>query len=90
MFPTLCVEVSVRLTYAILFVATLSFLGLGVQPPIPNWGLMVSDGQNFIASNPVMAFAPAAAIAVLVVGIHLVADAVSTAYGIDERRGHGN
>jgi ABC-type dipeptide/oligopeptide/nickel transport system permease subunit len=51
---------------------------------------MVSDGQNFIASNPVMAFAPAAAIAILVVGIHLVADAVSTAYGIDERRGHGN
>lgn len=81
MLGTISVEAAVRLTYSVLFIATLNFLGLGVQPPSPNWGLMVADGQNYIVNDPLMSLAPAAAIAMLVIGIHLVADALADAFG---------
>ena len=44
--PTALVEFAVRLTYVIIFIATLNFLGLGLQPPSPNWGLMVSESRD--------------------------------------------
>lgn len=74
---TAFVEFAVRLTYVIIFIATLNFLGLGSQPPSPNWGLMVAEGQLTIVTNPVTTMAPALAIAVLSVGVSLVADAVT-------------
>jgi peptide/nickel transport system permease protein len=83
LFPTLLVEVAIRYTFAIIFVATLNFLGLGQQPPSSNWGLMVSEGRNIIAQAPVAALAPAFAIAMLVVGVHLSADALARALTAD-------
>jgi peptide/nickel transport system permease protein len=75
--PTLLVEVATRFTFTIVFVATLNFLGLGVQPPNPNWGLMVAEGRDYLQQAPLMALAPAAAIAVTVIGTHLFADSLT-------------
>jgi peptide/nickel transport system permease protein len=69
------VEFAVRFTYAILFVATLNFLGVGAQPPSPNWGLMVSDGRELLGVIPLDALAPAACIALVSIALNLIADA---------------
>jgi peptide/nickel transport system permease protein len=75
------VEFTVRLGYAIFVVATLSFLGLGVQPPSPDWGLQVFEHYGLISGGywwPVLF--PAAAIASLVVGVNLLADGLTQAF----------
>ena len=56
--PVLVVEVSVRISYAILLASSLGFLGLGVQPPSPDWGLMISESRRFIAIAPWVVLAP--------------------------------
>ncbi len=71
------VEGAIRIGYAILLGASLGFLGLGVQPPAPDWGLMVSEARTFLLVAPWIALAPAAAIATLVVGVTLMADGIS-------------
>lgn len=68
---------SLYLTSGIVFVATLSFFGLGDQPPSSNWGLMVAESRGFIDTNPWGTLAPAIAIALLSVSFTLVADAVT-------------
>jgi peptide/nickel transport system permease protein len=78
--PVLGVEASVRLSYAILLAASLGFLGLGVQPPSPDWGKMIEESQQFIATHPTYALVPAVAIATLVIGINLVADGLREAH----------
>lgn len=77
--PILGVELSVRLSYSILIVSSLGFLGLGVQPPSPDWGLMIAQSRPFLYSAPWVALFPAAAVATLVVGINLLTDAVRQA-----------
>ncbi len=72
--PALAVESALRFSYAIFLVASLGFLGVGVQPPSPNWGLMVNEGRNFIALTPWALYFPAAAISLLVIGVNLLAD----------------
>jgi peptide/nickel transport system permease protein len=68
---------SLYLTYCIIFVATLSFLGLGEQPPSSDWGLMVAEGRGFIEQNPAGTIAPALGIAGVSVAFTLIADAVN-------------
>lgn len=68
------VEGAIRISYAILLGAALGFLGLGVQPPAPDWGLQVSEGRDFILTAPWVVLFPALAIALLVVGTNLLAD----------------
>jgi peptide/nickel transport system permease protein len=82
--PTVLVEFAVRLTYVIIFVTTLNFLGLGVQPPSPNWGRMLFEARNTIVTNPVAAIAPATALGALSVGIGLIADAVTRSMGLEQ------
>jgi peptide/nickel transport system permease protein len=75
------VEFTVRLGYAIFVVATLSFLGLGIQPPAPDWGLQVFEHYGLISGGfwwPVLF--PAAAIAILVIGVNLMADGLTQAF----------
>jgi peptide/nickel transport system permease protein len=75
------VEFTVRLGYAIFIVATLSFLGLGVQPPSPDWGLQIFDHYGLISGGywwPVLF--PAGAIALLVIGVNLIADGLTQAF----------
>ncbi|MDR7543086.1 MAG: ABC transporter permease [Armatimonadota bacterium] len=64
---------------AILLEAALSFLGLGVQPPTPSWGLMVSTGRDFITIAPHIATLPGLAIAVTVLGFNLLGDGLRDA-----------
>lgn len=70
------VEFSVRFAYAIFLGASLGFLGLGVQPPTPDWGLMISENRVFMVNAPWTVVAPGLAISSLVVGVNLLADAV--------------
>ena len=70
----LAVEASMRFSYAIFLVASLGFLGLGVQPPSPDWGLMVGEARNFFTQARWALLAPAGAIALLVVGVGFASD----------------
>ena len=71
------VELTVRFGYAIFTVATLSFLGVGIQPPSPDWGVSVSDEYtNMISGVWWPTFFPALAIASTVVAVNLIADAI--------------
>ena len=81
--PTLA-EFGLRLTYGILFVATLSFLGLGIQPPSPDWGLMVAENRGLITVAPWGTMLPALGITALAVALNLTADALSRALAGDE------
>ncbi len=72
--PALVVEASLRLSYAIFLVASLGFLGLGVQPPSPEWGRMVLDARDKLASSPWALWFPAAAIVLFIVSINLMSD----------------
>jgi peptide/nickel transport system permease protein len=75
--PPIVVEATVRLGYAIFSVATLSFLGFGIQPPSADWGLALSESYTLMAGGAwwTVVF-DAAAIASLVVGVNLIADGV--------------
>ncbi|MBA2666995.1 MAG: ABC transporter permease [Trueperaceae bacterium] len=75
----LIVEVTLRLAYAILAEASLSFLGLGAQPPTPSWGMMVADGRRFLALSPWATVAPGLAIMVVVLGFNLLGDGLRDA-----------
>jgi peptide/nickel transport system permease protein len=75
----LIVEVSLRLAYAILYEASLSFLGLGTQPPTPSWGMMVSEGRRFLALAPWATIAPGLAISLVVLGFNLLGDGLRDA-----------
>lgn len=72
--PSLVVEGSLRLSYAIFLVASLGFLGLGVQPPSPEWGRMVLDARNFMTTAPWTIWFPVLAIATLIISINLMSD----------------
>jgi peptide/nickel transport system permease protein len=72
--PALTVETALRFSYAIFLVASLGFLGIGVQPPNPDWGLMVSEARHDVTQTPWALYFPAAAIAILVIGVNLMAD----------------
>jgi peptide/nickel transport system permease protein len=72
----LLTEAAMRLNFSIIFIATLNFLGLGVQPPSSDWGLMVSEGRVYLGQAPFISVTPALAIAVLTIGINLVSDQI--------------
>jgi peptide/nickel transport system permease protein len=72
--PILIVAGSLRIATFVLSEAGLSFLGLGVQPPVPSWGLMVSSGRDFIRTAPWMSVAPGLAIALTVIGFNFLGD----------------
>jgi peptide/nickel transport system permease protein len=75
------VEFTVRLGYAIFVAATLSFLGFGVQPPAPDWGLQIKENYIVISSGAWWpTFFPALAIASLVVGVNLLTDGLSRVF----------
>ena len=71
--PALAVEAALRFSYAIFLTASLGFLGLGVQPPSPDWGRMVYEARLDERAPWAMWF-PAAAIALLVISVNLTAD----------------
>jgi peptide/nickel transport system permease protein len=75
----LLVEMSVRFSYAIFLVASLGFLGLGVQPPSPDWGLQINEARSYFSTAPWILLFPAAAISLLVVATNLMTDGLRQA-----------
>lgn len=74
--PALTVEAALRFSYSIFLVASLGFLGIGVQPPSPNWGMMVNEARLYMQQLPWAIYAPILAIALLVISVNLMADAL--------------
>ncbi len=72
--PTLLTEAGLRFSHSLLTLAALGFLGLGVQPPTPDWGLMVNEGRAYMSAAPWVVLAPAAAIALVVLAVNVVID----------------
>jgi len=70
----LIIDALLRVGYAIFAIGTLGFLGLGLPPPTPDWGGMISEARKYIWTNPLGVLWPALAISSLVVGLNLFAD----------------
>jgi peptide/nickel transport system permease protein len=82
----LTVEAGLRLTYSIIIIAGLAFLGFGQPPPAANWGLMINENRIGLQLNPWAVVVPAALIAVLTVGTNTFSDAVArVALGVERR-----
>ena len=77
----LLVDFGLRLTTAILLVAALSFVGLGLQPPAADWGLMIGENRIGLNVQPWPVIVPAAAIAALTIGVNLIIDGVGRRSG---------
>jgi peptide/nickel transport system permease protein len=73
-WPVLMVEASLRVVFAVLLGAVLSFLGFGVQPPAADWGLMISNGRAFVEKAPWISLVPGIAMSITVIGISLLGD----------------
>jgi len=72
--PILLTQATLAFSWAILTEASLSFLGLGVQPPTPSWGAMLGEGRQFMLIAPWIAIFPGLAIVTIVIGINLLGD----------------
>ena len=72
----LLVQLSLSLGFSVLAEAGLSFIGLGVQPPAASWGNMLSESQRFVDTAPWLALWPGLAIALLVLGLNFLSDAI--------------
>jgi peptide/nickel transport system permease protein len=84
----LLVEYGFRLTWAIMLIAALSFLGLGVQPPNADWGLMINENRVGVSAQPLAVAVPALCIAVFTVGTNLISDGMARALaGVDRKTG---
>jgi peptide/nickel transport system permease protein len=79
----LLVEGAMRWSWMLLAFSSLSFLGFGVSPPTPDWGLMVADSRTFLAIAPWSGLYPIAALSSLIIGINLTADALAKTLGVD-------
>ena len=78
--PTIIVMATLDVAWVIIFEAALSFLGLGVQPPVPSWGVMISDGRNYLYESQWMSLGPGLAILLTSIGINLLGDFLRDTY----------
>ena len=83
---TLMVEGAMRWSWMLLAFSSLSFLGFGVAPPTPDWGLMIADARGFMSFAPWGVVGPVIALSSLIIGINLTADALAKALGIDRAK----
>jgi peptide/nickel transport system permease protein/oligopeptide transport system permease protein len=78
-FPPLIVLITMQLGFVILAEASLSFLGIGIEPPGAAWGAMVSEGYRYLFTHPILSFAPGVAIMLLVFAFNMVGDGLRDA-----------
>jgi peptide/nickel transport system permease protein len=79
--PSVMADAGLRFTYSLLLIASVNFLGLGLQPPAADWGLMVSENRTGISINPLAVVAPAVLIALLTISLNLIGDAITQSLG---------
>jgi peptide/nickel transport system permease protein len=77
------VEFAMRASWIVLLISALSFLGFGVNPPTPDWGLMIAENRTSLAVVPWATVAPIIALATLIIGFNLAADGLAKARGVD-------
>ena len=82
----LVVVATLEIALAILLEATLSFLGLGVPPPLPSWGLMIAEAKDYMFFSPWVIVIPGVALFVLVLGINLLGDGLRDQFGSGNER----
>jgi peptide/nickel transport system permease protein len=75
------VDAGLRFTYSILIIASVNFLGLGLQPPSSDWARMIGENRAYISENPMSVLGPAAMIAILTIGVNLTGDAIARSLG---------
>jgi peptide/nickel transport system permease protein len=80
------IETTIRVAFAVMLFSTLSFLGLGAQPPASEWGLMASEARRFLHQAPWMMVAPGAAIALTAIGFNLLGDGLRDALNPRDER----
>ena len=78
--PSLIVLATLDVAVIVIAEAAMSFLGLGIQPPTPSWGMMISDGRNYLYESYWMTLAPGLAIMVTAVGVNLLGDFLRDTY----------
>lgn len=78
----LAVELAIRISSAVLKISALSFLGLGISQPTPDWGLMVQEAMSVVFTDPWFLVLPAIALSSLIIGINFTVDGLARAYGI--------
>jgi peptide/nickel transport system permease protein len=76
MMAPVIIESTIRVAFAIMLLATLSFLGLGSQPPAPEWGLMISEARSFMFRSAWTIIWPGVAIATVAITFNLLGDAL--------------
>ena len=79
----LLVEGAMRWSSMLLPFSALSFLGFGVAPPTPDWGLMIANDRDVLALAPWATFFPIGAISTLIIGVNLLAGSLAKAIGLD-------
>jgi len=88
-WPPIIVESALRVTFAIMLGAALSFLGLGVHPPASDWGLMIAEARPFIVEAPWVAIAPGIVLCLTVIAVNLIGDGLREVLDPRLKRGRG-
>ncbi|MFC4320066.1 nickel ABC transporter permease subunit NikC [Litchfieldia salsa] len=83
--PSLAVMGTLEMGWAIMNLSSMSFLGLGVQPPTPEWGAMIHEGKSYIRTNPSLMIYPGLMIMLVVVTFNLLGEALSERFGVKRR-----
>ncbi|RSL35008.1 nickel ABC transporter permease subunit NikC [Salibacterium salarium] len=88
-FPNVLLPLAVMGTlemgWAIMHLSSMSFLGLGVQPPAPEWGAMIHEGKSYIRTNPSLMIYPGLMIMLVVVSFNLLGESLSERFGVKHR-----
>ncbi|MUT64845.1 nickel ABC transporter permease subunit NikC [Paenibacillus sp. NEAU-GSW1] len=83
--PPIVVMGTLEIGWAIMDIAAMSFLGLGIQPPSPEWGSMIHEGKSYIRSNPELMLYPGAMILIIVMAFNILGEALSERFGVKRR-----
>jgi nickel transport system permease protein len=83
--PPILVMGTLEMGWAIMDISALSFLGLGIQPPTPEWGAMIHEGKAFIRSHPELMLYPGLIILLVVISFNLLGEALSERFGVKRR-----
>ncbi len=86
--PATLIEASVRAGYAVIIGASLSFLGMGTQPPLADWGYMIAISRDHIAQTPWFLIWPSIALSMTILGFHLTGDGLRDALDIEHNGDH--